>query len=489
MELRPSLAVGLILALLCACPAPAADDEGETGTEETGDTGEDPLAACDPDNLSYAPPPEMIEGTEGLWAVPIDIEAIEAALRFELDSEAHTGSARVQFRSGPERGVPVFDLRQSVTSVSLDGEALDLDSELGWVTIHPDPENRVRVLARELDPCTVHELELEYAIARPDAAGLPSVLVVDGHLNWEMQLDDLDPGARLEAWVPAGFVHDRHALTIEVELVDAAGEHEALSNGEIELLGPGRWRASWADTDSRGPYLRFTSADILERAEGVHVGPDGVEIAYLFHGVDTDTHGMDAVEAEILAELDVWIETYGAYPWPALWAYVGTATDHMEYDGALTINTLELALLGSRLRLVRHELLHMWLARGRRPAWASDGWVDEAWAEYMTANPVELAWDDEPVELLDPHPWARVTKLDAYTVGRGVFQLIAEATSDEALREAMAAFIAAGPRELFTTEELEQHLDCALDDPAVRRAFHRFVYGLEGEPEAARWSC
>lgn len=59
--------------------------------------------------------------------------------------------------------------------------------------------------------------------------------------------------------------------------------------------------------------------------------------------------------------------------------------------------------------------------------------------------------------------------------------IAAEAGVDE-LRASMRGFYEMHAGSPVTTETLERHLHCELQVPAVRRLFHRFVYGRPGEP-------
>ncbi|MEQ7735786.1 hypothetical protein, partial [Escherichia coli] len=69
-------------------------------------------------NFDLAPPPTTVDG---LLAAPIDIQHVEARLVFDAASSSGTGQATVYFTTGDHEGNPVFDLRQQVTSASLDG--------------------------------------------------------------------------------------------------------------------------------------------------------------------------------------------------------------------------------------------------------------------------------------------------------------------------------------------------------------------------------
>jgi hypothetical protein len=148
----------------------------------------------------------------------------------------------------------------------------------------------------------------------------------------------------------------------------------------------------------------------------------------------------------------------------------------MEYAGGTSTDPLA----------YEHEVFHMWWGRGIEPATYSDGWVDEAWNTYCTAvdahASIAFDWEAAPVELYDPHPFARETPSFSYSKGRLLFAGLADLVGQETLMATMREFYAADelPRS-FTTEELERHIYCNTAElPEVRQAFHRFVHGLEG---------
>jgi hypothetical protein len=57
----------------------------------------------------------------GLMAVPIDIQHIVASLTFDGATASGVGDATIDFIVGPGAGCPIFDLRQTITAVWLDG--------------------------------------------------------------------------------------------------------------------------------------------------------------------------------------------------------------------------------------------------------------------------------------------------------------------------------------------------------------------------------
>lgn len=72
-------------------------------------------------NFDLAPPPKIVDG---LVAVPIDIQHIAASLTFDGTTSTGLGDATLEFVVGPQGVSPIFDLRQTINGVWLDGAAI-----------------------------------------------------------------------------------------------------------------------------------------------------------------------------------------------------------------------------------------------------------------------------------------------------------------------------------------------------------------------------
>jgi hypothetical protein len=227
------------------------------------------------------------------------------------------------------------------------------------------------------------------------------------------------------------------------------------------------------------PMLLLLPVDELDTQAGVHVAANGQAIPYAIH-VSTQVASSAAVIAtNVTGYLDEFVLALGDYAHPELTVYVYPTTRSMEYAGATT----------SAEGALRHEIFHSWWARGVSPATYADGWIDEAWAMFNGGRAsviTPLSWRAGPWQLRDPHPFARQTKVTAYHEGRLLFAGLADLMGLEPLQAAMAELYASGPLASLSTAQLERHLYCASGElPELRQAFHRFVYGLEGDAAPA----
>ncbi len=421
-----------------------------------------------------APLPVRVDGAQ---AVPIDVLALEAELVLDVAAQTTEVVARLRFVIA-EAGRPIFDLRQAtITEVKLDGAMVDAglmpERDLGG-----GPGREMRVLGVALPACSEHTLELRYPLTMlPGIAAPPPAFDVDG-VTWDFGFSDLAPRMFLEQWLPANLIHDRHPIALTVEVLGAPEEQRLISNGEVSELGPARWSIDFPEySTAQSTMLVLTPASRVESSSQVIMAQDGPAVAVELHRT-IETPESSAQLHQVLADAFLeFSDSTGEYAYPRFTAYVAI-NEGMEYDGGTT----------SAVYALPHELFHSWYGRGARPMHARDGWIDEAWDEWNTGVPMfpeaGLDMNDPPVRLYDPNPWGRTTPLAAYEDGKRLFAGVAGIAGAQALRDAMREFFAAHVLGQMTTPGLEQHLTCELAAPVVRSLFHRFVYGLQGAPEA-----
>jgi hypothetical protein len=416
-------------------------------------------------------------------AVGIDIESVEVSLRFDAAQRVADAHAVVELTVGPGTGCPVFDLRQPLDWLRLDGTNLPTEA-----AAHRDLGGgsgaAMRVLDRPLDGGSRHRLEMGYPLGPPNAEGAQPVEWRDGGVRFDFWMSDLHPGRYLEMWVPANLCHDRFALTVEIQVTGAPDPHTVMTNGTETVAAPGRWRIVYpGHFSSLSPMLVLAPGAELESSRGsVHLtgraGP--VEVRSARHvEVDAD---LAACQADVIGWLAGNAARYG--PWVHgrhFTAVVWGPGRGMEYDGATT------ASLGA----LEHEVFHSWFGRGVKPARASDGWIDEAWTSWATSSrrveegrfaETELGLEDPPVLLCPPHPWSRFTPVESYREGARLFAGLAHLVGGAGrLRSGMAAWYRANAGGLVSTADLEAHLS-KWSGVDLRPWFDRYVHGGEHGP-------
>jgi hypothetical protein len=449
-------------------------ESSDTDSTETGDE----LPDCNP--LVHAPPATIVDG---LPAVAIDILALDALMSFDLAGQQAQVEVTMNFQLGPDAGMPIFDLRQSIAQAEFDGQPLD-PALLAAHDFGKGLAAGFRILEQPLDPCSSHTLWLSYALATPDApaaAGLDWSAEPE-RVYFDTWMSDLNPGRYLESWLPANLPFDRHPLSLGITLIDAGQAHTLITNAASEELAEHDWQLEFPDSmTAMAPLIVVVPSEEIVLAAGVHAAANGQDIPYFVYRHQSVATPVTAFETDVRAYLDTFVLSTGEFVHPAMTVYIGASLRSMEYDGALTTKPTDL----------EHEAFHSWWARGVRPATYADGWIDEAWDMYSTSAGFSFTiepfdWIAAPIELHDPHPFARDTPDLSYTHGRRVFAGLAAILGVDELRVAMAdLYVDIDPLGSLTTAALEQHLYCSGGESAeVRQAFWQFVYGQAGPAPA-----
>ncbi|MBM2617032.1 hypothetical protein JIG36_15855 [Actinoplanes sp. LDG1-06] len=428
-------------------------------------------------NFDLAPPPVTVSGRT---AVPIDISTVRARLTFDGASGTATGEARVEFVAGPTAGCPIFDLRQTITGVVLDGTPLTpaqvLTANLGGGT-----GADLRVLDSVVAAGSAHTLDLTWSLGPPNSpagGSYPPALTWSAgpRLTFTFGFTDLAPARYLESWLPANLLWDQYAIDLELVVTGTSIAHRPITNGTVTTLGPNHWRVAFPQRFTAfSPMLEIRAVDTLASVTGtVHMpvssAPLTVEVVKLAANTTFDL-------AAELARLSTWLpaneQAIGRYVhgdrFTAFLIQGG-----MEYEGGCT------ATPGS----LRHEAFHSWWGRGVKPASQADGWWDEAWNTYHDSGGTGVRPYDfsEPPNTLSPrNPYFRVTPTASYPAGERFFAGAAALTSPADLTGWMNEFYREHLSRPTTTEALEAHLVARSGAADLVDAFHRWIYGF-GDP-------
>ncbi len=420
--------------------------------------------------MRYAPPPSRVAAT-GRLAVPIDIQTIAAKLTFDAASQSVAGDATFAFQHGVDNGDAIFDLRQPVQEVWLDGAPLPA-SAVAMRRFGAKREQALRVIAKKLKSGDRHLVRLKYALLAPPLLAstkggyLPELRWSGGGaIDFNFGFTDLGGGRYLEAWVPANLIYDRFSLRLDVRIRNSSTPHVAIANGDAAEVSRNHWRIRFPDTfTALSPMLQLHPRDSVEFASA-NSGKRSIE-AWKFRSSPVNL-------AEQLTNIKRWIDrnerNVGVYPhgdrFVALLHKGG-----MEYDGACTASPDAL----------EHEVFHSWWGRGLKPASQNDGWIDEAWTVYHdngAAVETPFNFREPPVRLCSGTPWNRATPIASYRLGSRFFAGIAARIGVERLHAIMREFYQLHAPGLITTGQLEAHILDRTNDETIARAFRRWVFG------------
>jgi phosphoglycolate phosphatase-like HAD superfamily hydrolase len=424
-------------------------------------------------NLDLAPRPRLVDG---LWAVPVDIQRVDASLTFDGLTSTATADATVEFRMGRQAGSPIFDLRQTITSAELDGASIPV-AQLAHHDFGGGANANLRVIEPVLDAGTSHTLRLVYTLGPPQASTAgsyqPSLTWSSGpRLAFNFGFTDLGAGRYLEAWLPANLIYDQFELALELRLTNTSVAHTLITNGTFTTPGTNHWQVNFpARFTALSPLLEIRAADSLTGTVDTTTLPVSganvtIEAWKLASSAVNLTNQINLVKTH-LADNENSTGTYMHGSRFVAFLHLGG----MEYEGGTTTSTGAL----------RHEVFHSWWARGVKPASQPDAWYDEGWTVYND-NGAGLSqpfnFSDPPVTLCPRNEWVRITASGAYGNGNRFWEGVAAFIGVSTLRSLMAEFYQQRRRRPATTAQIEAFLLCRTGNAQLVDAFHRFVYGF-----------
>jgi hypothetical protein len=425
-------------------------------------------------DLDLAPP---ITTVDGLRAVPIDIQHVDARIVFDLAARQAHAEATMKFIMGAENGTPIFDLRQEIQEVALDDRSI-APTQVRHHDFGGGAGAELRILEARLPARSEHTLRLRYPLDIPQSPLASPSIAWDSsgsRIYWDFWFSDLWPGRYLEMWLPANLIYDRFGVILEVEVTGSMIAHRLVTNGQVAMLGTNHWRVEFPEHfTALSPMLLLAAQDRLNVRESrvaLPGMPEDLQLEVVGPvGGNTD---LELVEQQIQQYLVKNVSQIGPYGHGNRFtAYIWENQERsMEYNGAVTSNVAAL----------EHEVFHSWYARGLKPASQNDGWIDEAWDNYNTRRhalqerPFDMS--EAPVTLCSANLFNRVTPQKAYSNGERFFAGLAASFGRENLQAAMSAFYRENQGQRVTTQQLEAFLIDRSGQAKLADYFKRFVYG------------
>jgi hypothetical protein len=423
-------------------------------------------------DLALAPPATPVDG---LLAVPIDVQRVDARIVFDAAARTARADATMIFITGAEDGAPIFDLRQEVREAFLDNQPLDPQA-LRHRDLGGGADAELRVVEQMLPAASAHQLRLAYDLGIPQSPEADVALLWDNQsrLYWDFWFSDLWPARYLEMWLPANLIYDRFTLNLEIAIINASVEHVLTSNGAVSTLDTNRWRIAFpARFTALSPMLIVVAKDQIETRNAVMQMPDtGADLRLELFKLTEAEGDLARIEEQLREFIAGNVARYGSYMHGERFtAYIWNGQRSMEYEGGVTSSIISL----------EHEVFHSWFARGVKPASQNDGWIDEGWTVYNTEADrfAECPFSaDEPITpLSSANPYNRVTPREAYEGGARFFAGLAAALGRDNLITAMSAFYQTHQGLCVPTPQFETFLIERTNKPELAEYFSRFVYG------------
>jgi hypothetical protein len=427
-----------------------------------------------PTNFHIAPPARIVDG---LLAVPVDIQSIEASFTFDGGTQTASADATITYIVGPTAGNPIFDLRQTIMQAWVDGVMVHV-AQIAHHAFGVDQFTELRIVESVQGAGSVHTLRVQYDLALPNAqlggSYLPALDWLPGPtLRFVAGLSDLNRARYVEAWLPANLPFDQYSIDLELHIVNTMAAHSVITNGAVTVLGANHWRITFpARFTSLSPMLEVRATDTLALQTDTTVLPvSGTTVTIEAWKPASSTVNLTAQINAIKTLLADNENGYGAYAHGSRFVAFFNGSGGMEYEGGTTTST------GALL----HETFHSWFARGIKPAAQADGWWDEGFTKFHddgANDAIPFDFTDPPVLLCSRDPWQRHTPSNAYTDGSNFWKGMASLLTVNSLNALMGTVYQRQRGDPVSTPMMEAFLLAQSGEPRVVDAFHRFVYGL-----------
>lgn len=425
-------------------------------------------------NFHLAPLPKTVDG---LMAVPIDIESIEAVFTFDGATETASADATITYTVGPTAGNPIFDLRQTITQAWLDGGVFSV-AQLAHHPFGVGSFTDLRVVEAVQAAGSVHTLRVQYNLGIPNSqlggSYLPALEWTAGpKLSFVFGLSDLNRGRYAEAWLPANLIFDQYSINLEIQIINTMATHTVITNGITTNLGSSHWQISFpARFSALSPLLEVRASDTLaHQTDTVLLPVSGKTVTIEAWKLTSSTVNLTAQINNIKTLLADNENDYGAYLHEERFVAFFNGSGGMEYEGGTTTSTS--ALL--------HETFHSWFARGIKPASQADGWWDEGYTTFHddgADDAIPFDFLDPPVLLCSRDPWQRNTPSNSYSDGSNFWKGMASLLGVSNFNGLMADLYETYKGRPVSTQMIEEFLLCRSGNAQVVDCFHHFVYGL-----------
>jgi aminopeptidase N len=298
----------------------------------------------------------------------IDVLSYDVHDRYRFGSGRLSGWTRIELRATEELSGFNLDFLLPVTSVKVDGHAVDFDQDV------------------------YHELSIDAPVDEDETIGLvvryagePREYSFDGESNWlanDHEVVAMNQPHMAPWWFPANdHPLDRADITVTIT---APRTKRVISNGHLRerTVRRGLATTTWSADEPMVPYLAFFAAGSFEIAKGIKNGHKWYVGVSKKLEPATRRHAMPLLKRS--AQIVSWLEgALGAdYPFSA----TGGVATSLQPGFALenqTRPTYEVRSLN--VPTVVHELAHQWFGDSVAVEQWSDIWLNEGAATFFEA--------------------------------------------------------------------------------------------------------
>lgn len=425
-------------------------------------------------NFHLAPPSKTVDG---LLAVPIDIESIEAVFTFDGNIQTASADATIIYTVGPTMGNPIFDLRQDIAQAWLDGVLFPV-AQLAHHNFGIGSFTDLRVLEAVQAAGSVHTLRVQYSLGIPNSqlggSYLPALEWSAGpKLKFVFGLSDLNRARYAEAWLPANLIYDQFNIDLEIQIINTMAAHSVITNGSITNLGLNHWQIGFPDRfTALSPMLEVRASDtLIQQTDTVLLPVSGKTVTIEAWKLTSSAVNLATEINNIKTLLIVNENDYGAYLHDNRFVAFFNAMGGMEYEGGTTTSTEALS----------HETFHSWYARGIKPASQADSWWDEGFTLFHddgANDAIPFDFSNPPILLCSRDPWQRNTPSNSYSDGANFWKGVSALRGVGNFNSLMGDLYETCRGQPISSQTIEEFLLSKNGNAQIVDAFHRFVYGL-----------
>ena len=298
-------------------------------------------------------------------AVFVDFEEATYDITYDLIAKKAEVVAKMRMHV-VEEGLPLFDLIQNPTFVSLDG----IEVQTSAIKT-PANETTLRVIEKSL-PLGVYALEVRVPLST-------LVEFTDSGVKNAFWVTDLEDRFYLERYIPVNLEYDRMKMTFNIEFKGLKNKQHIFANGDVTWTSANKAKVEFPEYFTvNSLYFHTTPVGSVELLESSFQSVDGRNIPvaiYMAKGMSSAST-LNTFKSDIQRIMTELEKDYGPFRhhnitvYNASLAHMGLGG--MEYAGATVTNRSALA----------HELFHSYFARGVSPANGNAGWIDEALASW-----------------------------------------------------------------------------------------------------------
>ena len=371
-------------------------------------------------DLIYAPPP--FKNTQGDLVVFVDFTHARYQLDFDAEAQKATACSQITFQAQTP-GLAAISMNQPIMSAQLDKDDVELVDEDS-----PTGNAKFKVLSKPVAR-GIHVLTIKSELTEPGPHTFLSPNSPHDPITWlckparlhcsfEMT-DRRADGGFLEAYLPSNYEYDHFRMSLSVTVKNSPDtDYSIFSNGAVSNSSQGHWDIEFpAFFTTSCPWFHLGPTSDYNSREDTFSSCDGRTVPILVYTKSQwekpSPRLEDFVQSSkvVLHELEC---DFGPFPHGALTVFAVPSekgkSGGMEYAGATV----------TRLKALRHELIHSYFGRSVLPVNGDAGWVDEAIAKWVEAgySPRLEEPPDPGANMGGRSEYARTTCTKAYTIGK-----------------------------------------------------------------------